>query len=192
MKKNMEPAPVAFPTPVYIVGTYGENDEPTAMNAAWGGICSSEPPCIMVAIRKSRYTYSNIMKHKEFTINIPDAAHVKEADYLGLVSGTEANKFEAAGLTAIRGAKVNAPVINEFPMALECRLYDTMETVSHVVMIGEIVNVAAEESCINEKGIIDAAKVDPMMFDPTGRAYNKVGEIAGKAFSAGIEFMSKK
>lgn len=192
MKKNLGAEAVAFPTPVYIVGTYGKDDEPTAMNAAWGGICSSEPPCVMVAVRKERYTYDNIMERKEFTVNFPDSAHVKEADYMGLVSGRKVRKFETAGLTAERGEKVNAPIIKEFPMALECRLADSIEVGSHVMMVGEIVNVAAEESCLNEKGTLDIEKVDPIIYDVAGRRYNKVGAAVDKAFSAGIEFLTDK
>jgi len=191
MKKNLGPSAVAFPTPVYIVGTYGQEGEPTAMNVAWGGLCSSEPPCVMIAIRKERYTYENIMKRKEFTVNFPDAAHVKEADYLGLISGKKAKKFEVAGLTAKKGEKVNAPVIDEFPMALECKYVNSMTIGQHMMIVGEIVNVVVDENCLGEKDVIDIAKVDPMIYDAAANKYNRVGEVVDKAFFAGIELLNK-
>ena len=181
-EKNLGPSAVAFPTPVYIVGTYGKDDEPTAMNVAWGGLCSSEPPCVMIAIRKERYTYENIMERKEFTVNFPDAAHVKEADYLGLVSGKKAKKFEVAGLTAKKGEKVNAPVIEEFPMALECKV----KSFEDGILIGEIMNVNADESILTN-GQIDPKKLKPITYDPVNHAYIGLGEKVGNAFKDGLK-----
>lgn len=192
MKKELGPGTIAFPTPVYIVATYGKDGTANAMNVAWGGVCSSEPPCVMAAIRKSRCTYDNIMERKAFTVNFPDAAHVKEADYFGLISGNKVNKFETAGLSPIKSKYVDAPIIGEFPLALECNCINTLQVGQHVLFIGEIVNVTADENCLNEEGNVDIQKADPIAFDPVASQYNRIGEIAAKAFSAGIEFMPKK
>lgn len=192
MKKELGAGTVAFPTPVYIVGTYGEDGTPNAMNAAWGGVCSSEPPCVMIAIRKERHTYDNIMRRKAFTVNFPDAAHVKEADYFGLISGKKGNKFEAVDLTTEKSQYVDAPVIEEFPLALECKCIDSLVVGQHVMLVGEIVNVLADDNCVTEKGIVDIKKVDPLTYDPAANQYNRIGETVAKAFSAGIEFLPKK
>lgn len=191
MKKNLSPDTIAFPTPVYIIGSYGKDETPNAMNAAWGGVCSSEPPCVMAAIRKERCTYDNIMDRKAFTVNFPDAAHVKEADYFGLISGKTVNKFEATGLTPKKSQHVDAPIIEEFPFALECKCINTVEFGQHVMFIGEIIGMIADEECLTEKGEVDLKKVDPMAFDPAASQYNRIGEVVGKAFSAGIEFLPK-
>ena len=191
MKKNMKPVPMAFPTPVYIVGTYGEEGEPTAMNVAWGGICSSEPPCLMIAIRDERYTYENIRRQGVFTVNIPSATYVKEADYFGIVSGKKERKFDNVNLTPVRGKIVNAPVIEEFPVAMECRLFKEVKMGSHTIVMGEIVNIQADDSCLDEKGNIVMEKVDPIAYDPAGVKYNRMGEMCGKAFSIGVELMKK-
>lgn len=189
MKKNLGAGTIAFPAPVYIVGTYGEDGEPNAMNAAWGGICSSEPPCVMVGIRKERYTYENIQKKKAFTVNFPDAAHAAEADYFGIISGRKAKKMETAGLNAKKGEFVDAPVIEEFPFALECKYVKEVEMGSHMMIIGEIVNMTAEESCLAENGKPDIEKVKPILYDPAGRKYHEIGKAAADAFSVGKKYL---
>lgn len=191
MKKNLGANTLAFPTPVYIVGTYGQEDEPTAMNVAWGGLCSSEPPCVMIAVRKGRYTYDNIVKNKAFTVNIPDADHVAEADYFGLVSGKNMRKFDVVGLTPVKAENVNAPIIEEFPVAMECKFLQSVEVGQHNVIIGEIVNVVADEACLNEKGAIDIEKVKPMAYNPAANRYDLVGEKVADAFSAGLGYLKK-
>lgn len=193
MKKSLGAETLAFPTPVYIVGTYNEEGIPNAMNVAWAGVCSSVPPCMMIAVRKSRYTYDNIMKTGEFTINIPDVDHVKEADYFGLVSGKAGNKFETEGLnlTVKKAENVNAPVIEEFPMALECKCIETVDVGEHHVIVGEIINVAVEESCLDEKGKIDITKVKPMAYDPAANSYNAIGDKVADAFSVGLPLLNK-
>lgn len=136
-------------------------------------------------------TYDNIMKNKAFTVNIPDADHVEEADYFGLVSGKNVRKFDVVGLTPVKAENVNAPIIEEFPMAMECKLLQCVEVGQHNVIIGEIVNVAADEACLDEKGNIDIEKVKPMAYDPAANSYNLVGEKVADAFSAGLGYVKK-
>lgn len=188
MKKSMGAKAAGVTAPVYIVGTYGDEGEATAMNVAWGGICSSEPPCIMISIRKNRYTYKNIMRNRAFSVNIPDIEHVQEADYFGLVSGKTERKFDVTGLHTEKGNKANAPVIKEFPVSLECKYINNMETDSHVIIIGEILDVLVEEACIVNNAI-DIEKVNPLIYDIAGNKYNKVGKAINKAFSAGLPYL---
>lgn len=191
MKTSIGAKEIVFPTPVFIVGTYGEDGKPNAMNVAWGGICSSNPPCVAISIRKKRLTYKNILKNQAFTVNIPSMEFVKEADYFGLVSGKQTNKFEDTGLTPVHGDLVEAPYILEFPMNLECKLLQMVEIGEHVQCIGEIVDLKVDESCLDEKGLPDVGKMDPILFDPGAYVYYKTGGKAEKAFFAGKSFMKK-
>jgi flavin reductase (DIM6/NTAB) family NADH-FMN oxidoreductase RutF len=122
MKKSLGAKTIVYPTPVFIIGTYDAQGRANAMNAAWGGIVSSNPPAVGVSVRKSRYTYGNIQARKAFTINIPSEDHLAAADYFGIASGADVDKLATAGLTTVKGQHVDAPIIVEFPFALECRL----------------------------------------------------------------------
>ena len=152
MKKSIGAKTVVYPTPVFVVGTYDTNGNPNVMTAAWGGICCSNPPCVTVSLRKARYTYGNIMEQRAYTISIPSQNYVKEADYFGIVSGKNTDKFAAAGLTPVRSDLVNAPYVKEFPMVLECMLLHTFNIGSHTQFIGEIIDVKVDESVPGEKG----------------------------------------
>src|SRR5512136_2168964 len=122
MKLSLPPQTLLLPSPVLIIGTYGADGKPNIMNAAWGGIASSKPPCISVSLREATLTYHNIKQTGAFTVNFPSETYTKEADYVGIVSGRDHDKFEEAGLTPDRSNLVNAPIVREFPYALECRL----------------------------------------------------------------------
>lgn len=189
MKKEVLLNSVAFPTPVYIVGTYNEDGSANAMNAAWGGICASEPPAIMVAVRKSRKTYENILKTKAFTINFPNEDLLEVSDYLGMISGKNENKIERAGLEIVKGEEVNAPILSDYPVSLECKLIEKLEVGSHMLFIGEIKRVVADEEVLNEDERIDVEKVGAIGYDPAGRNYISAHKIVGKAFSAGLNIL---
>ncbi|MDR2771307.1 MAG: flavin reductase family protein [Clostridiales Family XIII bacterium] len=191
MKQDLGAHAFAFPTPVYIVGSYGKDGKPNAMNVAWGGICGSEPPCVAISIRKSRRSYDNITEKGAFTVNIPSKAHIKEADYFGIASGHKVDKFAATGLTAVKSPHVDAPYIEEFPLCLACKVIHTMELGQHVQFVGEIVSVMADASCLTAGGLPDIEKLAPLLFDPAKSAYNATGEYLGKAFSVGKEFLNK-
>ena len=185
MKISLGPRTILYPTPVLIVGTYDEDEKPNIMNAAWGGLCCSQPPCIAVSIRKQRHTYAGLIKHQAFTINIPASRQVKEADFAGIYSGAQQDKFAETGLTAVRAQRVNAPYVEEFPLVLECRLRHTIELGTHTQFIGEILDVKADEAVLGENNLPEIEKVDPMLFAPMEQAYYRVGNFVAPAFSVG-------
>ncbi len=185
MRKSFGKKTISYPAPVYIVCSYDENGKANAMNAAWGGLCSSSPASICVSIRKERKTYDNIIKNNAFTINIPSSANAQAADYFGMVSGKDEDKFEKAALTPVKSDVVNAPYIDEFPVAIECSLLKTVEIGSHIQFIGEIQDVKISMDCLDENGDVDIRKVDPILFAPEIRKYYSVGEEVGNAFSIG-------
>jgi len=188
MKRSLPPQTVLLPSPVLIIGTYGPGGKPNIMNAAWGGIASSDPPCISVSLREATLTYHNILEVKAFTVNIPSEKYVKEADFAGLVSGRECDKFEQAGLTPIKSRLVNAPIVKEFPYALECKLVKVVELGLHTMFIGEIVGMVADGEVLSAKKLPYIEKVRPMLFGSFGSmGYYGIGERLGNAFSAGEE-----
>jgi flavin reductase (DIM6/NTAB) family NADH-FMN oxidoreductase RutF len=185
MKQSVGAKTIVYPTPVFVVGTYDKDGKPNVMTAAWGGICCSKPPCVAVSLRKATYTYGNIMDQQAFTINIPSQEHVKEADYFGLVSGKNRDKFTDTGLTPVKSDRVNAPYVKEFPMVLECKVLHTFEIGLHTQFVAEIIDVKVDESSVGENGIPDIEKVRPILFAPESLGYFGVGQYLGKAFSIG-------
>lgn len=188
MKKSIGIHMPVYPAPVLIIGNYDENGKSNIMTAAWGGICCSIPPCINVSLQKSRYSYKNILERKAFTVNIPSEEYVSESDYFGMVSGREQDKFEVTNLTPIHGEKVNAPYVEEFPISMECRLVQTIELGSHVMLIGEIVNTLVSEGCLTDDDYPDPIKVKPIIFTPKFRHYYSLGKDLGEAYVLGKKF----
>jgi len=189
MKKSFGPKALVFPTPVWMVGTYDKEGKPNVMAAAWGGICCSRPPCVAVSLRKATYSYGSIVERKAFTISVPSEAHARVADYIGIVSGRDADKFAVAKLTPVRSAIVDAPYVDEFPLVLECRLLHTLEIGLHTQFVGEILDVKAEESALGDTGLPDIGKVKPILFDPEVNTYHGVGRFVGKAYKIGRELL---
>jgi len=187
MKKSFGAKALLYPTPVWIIGTYDKNGKPNAATIAWGGICSSQPPCVAISLRKATYTHGNIMERKAFTVNVPSAGQVKIADYCGMVSGKNMDKFSLARLTAVKGEKIDAPYIQEFPMNLECKLLSATEIGIHTHFIGEIMDVKVDENMRGKDGLPDIAKIKPVIFGPEALTYHGVGEYLGQAFSVGKE-----
>jgi flavin reductase (DIM6/NTAB) family NADH-FMN oxidoreductase RutF len=185
MKRSIGAQSLVMPCPVFIVGTYDEKGVPNMMNAAWGGICCSQPPCVQVSLRKATYTYHNIVEQKAFTINIPSLSKITEADYVGIYSGKNENKFEATGLTAVKSAIVHAPFIDEFPMVLECSLIHTLEIGLHTLFVGEIKDIKVEAAMLNDKGLPALEKIQPFIYDHSSQGYYAIGKHAAKAFSIG-------
>ena len=183
MRKNFGAKPYTYPQPVLIIASYDENGTPDAMNAAWGGI--SDDTQISMCLSAGHKTVKNILKRKAFTVSMADAAHVAACDYVGIVSANDVpDKLEKAGFHTTRSEFVDAPVIDELPMTLECRLVSYDEESCR--MVGEIVNVSAEESVLDENGEIDPGKLQPITFDPVNNAYLKLGEKVGNAFRDGL------
>lgn len=192
MKISLSPKTLLLPSPVLIIGTYGSDGKPNMMNAAWGGIVSSKPPCISVSLREATLSFHNIRQTGAFTVNIPSEKYLKEADFVGLVSGKEYDKFKATGLTPEKSALVNAPVVKEFPYALECKLVREIDLGSHTMFIGEIVGMIADSEVLNPKQLPDIEKVRPMMWGSFGSmAYYNIGNKLGDAFSVGNELKQK-
>jgi len=184
MRKNFGAKPLCYPMPVFIIATYGADGTPNAMNAAWGGI--SEENEISICVSAEHKTTENILARKAFTVSMADEAHMAACDYVGVVSGNDVpDKFARAGFHAVKSEFVDAPIIEELPMAVECRLvsYDA----ESCRLVGEIVNVCADEAVLNEKGKVDPAKLRPITFDPMNNTYLVLGEQVGRAFSDGLK-----
>ncbi len=183
MRKNLGAKPILYPQPVFILAAYDDDGIPCAMNAAWGGL--SEESEIMICLAADHKTTANILTSGAFTVSMADADHVAECDYVGVVSGNKVpDKFNRAGFHHVRSGFVNAPIIEELPMCLECRLksYDS-ETCR---LFGEIVNISADESILTN-GKIDPAKLKPITFDPANNKYIVLGDVVGSAFSDGLK-----
>ena len=185
MKKSLGANTLVYPTPVFVVGTYDEDGKPNVMTAAWCGICCSQPPCVAVSLRRATSTHGNIVARKAFTISIPSEEHVKQADYFGLVSGRNVDKFAKSGLTPEKSICVDAPYVKEFPLIVECRLVHTFELGLHTELVGEVVDVKAEESVMAGGGLVDMKKLKPLAFAPDSRGYYGISKFIGKAFSIG-------
>ena len=181
MRKNFGKKTWFYPLPVLIIGSYDENGKADAMNAAWGGIYDSDK--VVLCLSENHKTTQNIKKRGAFTVSFADTAHVVEADYVGLVSANEVeDKLERAGFHTTKSEFVDAPLINELPMTLECKLIKVNEDGN---IIGEIVNVNADDSVLGEDGMIDATKLQAISYDPVHNTYVKMGEKVGNAFSDG-------
>lgn len=181
MRKNFGAKPILYPQPVFIIGSYDENGTPNAMNAAWGGI--SEANEISICLSADHKTVENILKKKAFTVSMATADTVVACDFVGIVSANDMqNKLEKAGFHTAKSEFVDAPIITELPMALECKLvsYDP----DSCRMVGEIINVCADESVLTD-GKIDPAKLRPITYDGMNHAYYVLGDKVGNAFKDG-------
>ncbi|MCJ7550809.1 MAG: flavin reductase family protein [Anaerolineae bacterium] len=192
MKRSRGARSIVFPTPVFVVGTYDDEGKPNMMAAAWGGICSSRPPSVAVSLRAATYSHGNIRAREAFTISIPSETYVVEADYAGIASGRDVDKFAVTGLTPVRSELVDAPYVAEFPMVLECKLTRIVEVGLHTMFIGEVLDVKAEETVFDENGHLDITKVRPLLWAPDGRSYYGVGEALGEAFQIGRTLIEDK
>ncbi len=184
MRKNFGAKAILYPMPVLIIGTYDENGNPNAMNAAWGGI--SEETQISICVDNSHKTAKNVVKTGAFTVSVADAENVVACDYVGIVSGNkEPDKIEKTGWHVTKSEFVNAPLFDELPMALECKLISYDEETCRLV--GGIINVCADERILDENGKIDLTKFSPITYDPINHTYRKIGDVVGKAFSDGLK-----
>ena len=181
MRKNFGSKPWLYPQPVLIITTYNEDGTADAMNAAWGGLYEAD--MVELCLSEGHKTTENIRKKGAFTVSFADAAHVAASDYVGIVSAhTEPKKMEKSGFHVTKSEFVDAPVIDELPVALECRLIKFNEDGN---IIGQIVNVSVDESVLGEDGKIDMTKFHPISFEPVHNAYHVLGEKVGNAFKDG-------
>ena len=184
MRINLGPKTMCYPMPVFIIGTYNEDGSANAMNAAWGGI--SEEAEISICVDSEHKTAANIVTRKAFTVSMATAQYLTACDYVGIVSGNkEPDKFAKAGFHARRSEYVDAPVIDELPMALECELisYDS-ETCR---LVGRIINVSVDETVLGENGKVDVSKLAPITYDSMNHHYLVLGEKVGQAFHDGLK-----
>ena len=178
MRTNFGAKPWFYPLPVLIVGTYNPDGTADAMNAAWGGLYDAGK--VVLCLSKDHRTTANILARKDFTISFADAAHTVSADYVGMVSGnSEPAKMQKAGFHTSRASTVDAPLIDELPVALECRLLKVNEDGN---IIGQILNVSVDDTILNGEGQIDPELFHPISFDPANNIYRALGEKTGNAF----------
>ncbi len=183
MKKNFGTKSWLYPMPVLIIGSYDEAGKPDAMNAAWGGISLEDR--ISICVDDSHKTTANILRRKAFTVHVADAKNAVAADFVGIVSANkDPDKFAKTGWTVSKSEFVDAPVIADLPMVLECELVSYDE--ADCRMVGKIVNVGIEESVLGADGKVDVARLDPITFDPVNHACFRLGEKAGEAFKMGL------
>jgi len=185
MKKSLGARTLAFPVPVWVVGTYDAAGKPNVMTASWAGICCSKPPCLNVSLRKATYSFAALMERRAFTVSIPSVAQAPEADYFGKASGRDADKFAVTGLTPARSALVDAPYVEEFPVVFECRILHDLEIGLHTLFVGEILDVKADESVLGDSGLPDVDAARPFVYVPESKHYFAVGERIGPAFRMG-------
>lgn len=190
MKKDLGVIQAVYPMPVLMVAAYDENEKVNVMNVAWGQICDEDK--IILFIGEGKKTWLNIKASKAFTVAIADEAHMDAADFFGIASGNRINdKFERTGYTAVRSDKVYAPIIEEFPVVMECELLDILNTEYVSGIVGRIVNVKAEETVLSENGKVDPVKLRALIFDQFQHGYYISGEKIGQAWNAGIALMKK-
>ena len=188
MKKDLGVKPYLFPMPVLMIATYGDDGTVDVMNMAWGGICAEN--MVSLNIDTDHKTAKNIKKRGAFTLSIADVPHIQAAEFFGIASGNKMeDKFARSGLTAVKSEKVDAPVVQEFPLTLECKVVeDKTEVYGHHVL-GEIVGVLADESVLDETGKVDASKLNAFVFDQFRSGYYAIGEKVGQAWHTGAPLM---
>ncbi len=191
MKKSIGKETPLYPAPVAVIAAYDKLDRPNVMTASWIGICCSEPPCIQVSIRKSRHTHNAILNHQAFTVNIPSVRYISETDFFGIASGNRYDKFADSGLHAQKAPNVDAPLVEEFPISIECELLDTLNLGSHIMFIGQVINTLVSENCLDDKNKVLPEKVAPFCIAPGNGDYYALGEKVGKAYSDGKKFIKR-
>ena len=184
MRKNLSAKAYVYPLPVLIVGTYDENGVPNAMNAAWGTVCDAAQ--VSICFSASHKTVKNLLKTKAFTVAMADEKNVLPADYVGVVSANKVpDKIAKSGWHVVKSEFVNAPIIEELPLVLECKLVSYDENTE--ICIGEVVNVSADETILDKNGKVDLTKFKPICYDCDTHGYYTLGEKVGQAFSEGLK-----
>jgi flavin reductase (DIM6/NTAB) family NADH-FMN oxidoreductase RutF len=182
MKRSIGAGTLAVPSPVWVVGTYDSEGKPNMMTAAWGGICCSRPPCVYVSLRKATYSHGSIVSRGAYTVCVPGEEYWREADYAGIASGRDTDKFGDTGLTPVRSEAVDAPYVEDFSLVLECSLKETVELGLHTMFVGEIIDVKADEDVLTNNRP-DLQKIKPILFGAGDRGYHSVGPRIGEAFT---------
>lgn len=190
MKKNFGAKPYLFPMPAYMIGTYNEDDTVDVMMMAWGGICAED--MVALNLEAEHKTVANLEARKAFTLAVPGIDTIKESDFFGIASsGRMKDKFERSGLHAVKSDKVNAPIIEEYPVTLECEVVEMQNQPYGLRVLGRILNVTADERVLDEKGKIDAGKIKTFAFDQMRNGYYAIGDVVGTAWKSGVDYMKK-
>ena len=188
MKKSLGVKPYLYPMPVLMIATYGEDGTVDVMNMAWGGICASN--LVALNIDEDHKTAENIKKRGAFTLSVADVDHLAEADFFGIATGNKMpDKFARSGLHAVKSEHVDAPVVEEFPITLECKVAQLQNADGNFRVVGEIVNVLAEEKVLDEQGKVDPTKLGAFVFDQFQSGYYAIGEKVGQAWHSGAKLM---
>ena len=191
MTKDFGVKPYLFPMPTYMIGTYNEDDTVDVMMMAWGGICAED--MVALNLEEDHKTVANLKEKKAFTLAVPGIDTIEQSDFFGIASANRVkDKFERSGLHAVKSSRVNAPVITEYPLTLECEVIEMQEQPYGLRVLGRIVNVIADEKILNEKEKIDCAKIGAFAFDQVNHGYYAIGEQVGKAWNSGSELMKKQ
>ena len=189
--KDFGVQPFLFPMPVYMIGTYNEDDSVDAMAMAWGGICAEN--MVALNLEEDHKTVANLKARGAFTLSVPGRDTLVESDFMGTASANKfPDKFARTGLHAEKSSRVDAPVIKEYPLTLECKVVEIQEQPYGLRVLGEIVNVMADEKVLDENGKIDAARLDTFLFDQMRFDYYAVGEVCGKAWHSGAPLIKAK
>ena len=185
MKQSLGAVIFAYPTPIFLIGTYDNNGHPNIAPVSWGGICCAKPPCVTVSLRKATQTFANLIARKVFTISIPSESQLKQVDACGMTSGRNINKFVHARFSQARSQVVYAPYIKECLAIVECKVRHSLELGLHTQFIGEVLDVKADKSVILADGLVDLLRIRPLIFGPDTCEYYGVGKMLGKAFATG-------
>lgn len=190
MFKNFEVKPYLFPMPTYMIGTYNEDDSVDVMMMAWGGICAED--MVALNLEAEHKTVTNLETRKAFTLAVPGTDTLRESDFFGIATSNKmADKFERSGLHAIKSENVDAPIITEYPLTLECEVVEMQTQPYGLRVLGKIVNVIADEKVLDENGKIDAEKLHAFAFDQMQNGYYAIGEKIGQAWHSGADLMKK-
>lgn len=188
MMKSFAVKPYLFPMPTYMIGTYNEDDTVDVMMMAWGGICAED--MVALNLEADHKTVANLKARKAFTLSVPGVDTLRESDFLGIASSNKmADKFARTGLHAVKSEKVDAPIVTEYPLTLECEVVEMQDQPYGLRVLGKIVNVLADEKVLDEKGRIDAGKLGAFAFDQMQNGYYAIGEKVGQAWHSGAGLM---
>ena len=181
---------MVYPMPAFLIGA-NVDDRPNFMTAAWSGIAGGEPPVITVGIRHNRYTLKGVKQNMTFTVNVPSTDIVRETDFCGIESGSKVDKVKVCGFDVFYGKLETAPMVEQCPVNLECRVMHMLDVGSHMLVVGEIVETYITEDCLVD-GRPDVDRIKPFAFNPRpGGDYQAFGEPVGKAFGIGLELRNK-
>ena len=190
MTKDFGAKPYLFPMPTYMIGTYNEDDSVDVMMMAWGGICAED--MVALNLEAEHKTVANLETRRAFTLAVPGTDTLRESDFLGIATSNKMkDKFQRTGLHAVKSGRVDAPVITEYPITLECEVVEMQSQPYGLRVLGKIVNVIADEKVLDDAGKIDAGKLRAFAFDQMQNGYYAIGERVGQAWHSGADLMKQ-